>query len=323
MASSVFPDYKYFNLIHGRHVRRDRTLNLRSACLRPISQTFFENVARIDSFSVFPAVVAAESLQKQLLRDCATFKVTGALSWKREKPFSKKTETAIRREMQKLSKSEYRRVMSGKTPIHDKVKVGADHINGMLSHELGTNQAIEAILFSVVLAVWTAFETLAADLWYVALDYGPGEWRTRVLSKSSNFKKRDNLDNEGVDLSKAADPQKQYGSALRDTDRISFQKLRYIKFWYKTVLGQGVDKIFKEAPLIQALFAVRNVINHKAGIADNTYLKAVASFPELNTIKLGQLIQLDGEVAREMENAALLIGGNLVLLIDEILTPKP
>ncbi len=183
MSSPFFPDHKYFDLIYGGHVRRDRLLNLRSKCLQPVANTFFDNVARMDSFSAFPAVVAAESLQKQLLRDYATFKVTGALSWRRENPYSKKTEAAIRRETQKLSKSEYRRVMSGKTPLHDKVKVGADRINEMLSHELGTNQAMEAILFSVVLAVWTAFETLAADLWYVALDHGPVEWRTRVSGK--------------------------------------------------------------------------------------------------------------------------------------------
>ncbi len=320
---SVFPDYKYFNLIHGRHVRRDRLLNLRSPCLRPVAKAFYQNVARMDSFSVFPSVVAAEALQKQLWRDYAVFKVTGALSAHRSRPYGKKKESAIQREIQKLAKAEQKRWMSGKAQIRDKIKRGADRINEMLSHEVGANQSMEAILFSVVIESWTAFETLAADLWFVALDHGPAEWRTRTLAKSSKFKKGNDLEvSASVDPNRASDPHEKFGSALRDADKISFQKLGLITFWYKTAFGQDISKVFKQVPYISALSAVRNVINHKAGIADSIYVNAVKDFPELSNIKPNELIQLNGEIVREMENAALLLGGNLVLYVDSGLTPK-
>jgi hypothetical protein len=323
MASSFFPDFKYFGLIHGRHTRRDLLLNLRTAELRPVASAFFNNIARMDSFSVFPAVVAAEALQDQLWRDCATFKVTGKVSI-RPRKHSKKTEAAIAREIKKIAKAQYRRFASGdQTEVRGKVKVGADQINEMLSHEHGSNQSMEAIMFSVVIESWMAFETLAADLWFMALDYGPAEWRNRTLLKSSKFKKGD--DSEApidIDPHKMSDVGKKFGSALREADKISFQKLRLISFWYKTAFGREIGKLFEEVKYISALSAVRNVIIHKAAKADATYVNAVRCFPELKTVDAGKLIQLDGDIIRELQNASILLGSKLVLYVDDAITPK-
>src|SRR5207342_2896082 len=97
---------------------------------------------------------------------------------------------------------------------------------------LGANQSMEAILFDVVIESWTAFETLAADLWYTALDHGPEEWRKRTALKSNKFKGGDQEPAASLDLAKIADPQKTYGSFLRDTEKITFQSLHLIKDWY-------------------------------------------------------------------------------------------
>lgn len=67
--------------------------------------------------------------------------------------------------------------------------------------------------------------------------------------------------------------------------------------------------------------AVRNVIVHKAGKADAAYAKAVQKFPQLNTVEVGRHIQLNGEIVRELQNAALLIANKLVLYVDDEITP--
>src|SRR6266487_3866788 len=61
---SLFSDYKYFELVSpGKQARRDRLLNLRSTYLRDgVAKAFFDNIARTDSFSWFPAHVAAKAL---------------------------------------------------------------------------------------------------------------------------------------------------------------------------------------------------------------------------------------------------------------------
>jgi hypothetical protein len=81
--------------------------------------------------------------------------------------------------------------------------------------------------------------------------------------------------------------------------------------------------IFKSNSYIQALAAVRNVIAHKAGMADEKYIKGVKSFPELNGIALNALIHLDGEIARKLSNAAISLGHQLILFVDSGITPIP
>src|SRR5205809_1735270 len=99
------PDLKYFALIHGRHARKDRMLKIKSKCLEEVMVTFYNNLARTDSFSAFPAVVAFEALRDQFWKDCAVFKVTGKLS-SRKRRFDKKTEKAIWSEVSRLNKAE-------------------------------------------------------------------------------------------------------------------------------------------------------------------------------------------------------------------------
>src|SRR5437016_14619724 len=106
---SLFPDYKYFELVApGKHARRDKLLNrIRSARLRDVCKAFSENIARTDSFCWFPAHVAAKALRKR-----------------------RKVDEALR------------------------LKIGVPFINKLLRHDWGANQAMQNIMFSVVLESW-------------------------------------------------------------------------------------------------------------------------------------------------------------------------
>ena len=299
-------------------------MNLRSACLRPVANAFFQNVARMDSFSNLPAVIAAEAFQEQLWKDCATFKVTGALSAQRKRPYSKKIGESIQCEFVKLQNAERRRFKRGEVRMSDKIKRGADHVIGMLGHEVGAMQGMEATLFSVVIETWTAFESLCNDLWVVALDNGIADWRKRVKLKEHKLKSEDDDSQtpiEDADLSQMADPQDKYGTAFRDKG-IWFQKLSVIRYWYKTTFGRPAAKLFEEHAYIGAVSAVRNVIIHKAGKADRKYVNAVDKFPALNTAAIGKPIHLDGEIVRELQNSALRLAGDLVLYVDGQITPE-
>ena len=112
---------------------------------------------------------------------------------------------------------------------------------------------------------------------------------------------------------------KSIGTSLRDKG-ISFPKLAVIKNWYKTTFGNDAEKIFKENNGICALSAVRNAIVHKAGLVDRKYLNAVKEFPELQT-DLNSQIPLDGEIVRELRNAAIYLGTELLLYVDGQIAP--
>ena len=322
-AEPVLPDYKYFSLIYGRQIRRDRLLNLQSECLKPVASAFFENVARTDSFTLFPAVLAAESLQDQLWLDYAVFKVTGKISTLSRR-LSKDKSKAVRNELARLYKAHHRRFMAGKdTGIKRKIEAGVRQINIMTSHETGSSDSIKALLFAVIVESWMAFEILVSDLFYESLDHGISEWRINVGQKYNEFSRGSNWEPQKVAPGVIHDPQKNYGSFLRDNGAISFQRFRSIKFWYKTAFGENCAKLFREVEggYIRALSAVRNVILHKNGIADATYKSDVDKFPELNLVKEKEPIRLDGEIVRKLRNASIALGTELVLYIDSNLPP--
>lgn len=319
------PDLKYFALIHGRHARKDRMLKVRSKCLQEVMVTFYNNLAGTDSFSAFPAVIAFEAVRDQFWRDCAVFKITGKLSI-HERKFDDETERAISAEFLKLHEAERLRGFAGKSDIPANIRQGASRIEHMAAHELGSHDSIQNLLRAVVVQSWTAFETLAADLWFTALDYGLPEWRKRASIKYDNPA----ADTEEPPLTEAEidslpDPQKEYGSSLRERGKVSFQGLKKIIAAYKTVFRKKAETIFDQNKAVLALAAVRHVIAHKAGVADRKYLNAAKDFPELlqfTKVKLKQPIPLDGEMVRELRNAAINLGIELLLHVDGVIASR-
>lgn len=326
MASSPLPNYKYFDLIYGQIIRREALLNLRSPCLKPVASLFFKNLARTDSFTLFPAVAAYESVLEQYFIDLATFKAFGKI-YRRKRKYSPKEQSRYNAELAKIYKAHNKRIKAGKEVSMDqKLRRGADKIQRLASYQLGSSQSLEALLFAVIVESWMSFETLVSDLFYTALDKGPSEWRINVGKKHKEFTGGSDFEPTKVAPAIAADPQEGYGSFLRDHDMISFQKFRAIKFWYRIAFGNACEKLFykTEGGYIRALSAARNVILHKAGIADATYKKEIVKFPELNSVEEKKTIELDGKIVRKLRNAGIALAIELLKYVDDAITPpKP
>lgn len=323
---SFFQDYKYFELIRplrSRRSGRGTPVILRSGYLNEVNNAWSENIFRTNSFSLFPAEVAATALQKQLWMDYAIFKVTGKLTPKESPRFGKKTQIAIAKEIEKQRKAWEKKFFSTGMNAADKRRqtVGVDYINQLLRREIGAMQSMESIFFSVVIESWMAFETLVADLFYQALDHGPGEWRINVQSKHKEFQGGSDWEPKKVLPATPSDPQESYGSSLKDINAISFQKFRLIKFLYWTAFGKEVERLFFETDsgYIRALAAVRNVITHNAGIADETFVNEVKKYPELCRGGANKPILLDGEIVRRLRRVALTLGNALINHLDDAL----
>jgi len=318
---SFLQDWKYPELVaSGRHARTERIMSVRSPYLRSVAVAFYINIGRAGNLALFPAEVAVQALRKQLIEDYAIFKVTGKLSLGR-RAFSKKTLLAISKEVHRQNQAQIKKIDSGKeSPQMRRITEGVQYINQLVGTQAGSNKSMEAILFSVCVESWIAFETLCNDLWFVALDHGPADWRKQVRLKDHKLKGWDDSQTsiEDVDLNQIADPQEKYGTSLRDKGA-SLRRLADIKSWYKTTFRSGAEKLFNENERICALSAVRNAIVHKAGRADRKYLNAVKKDPELQT-DLNRVIPLDGAVVRELRNVAIHLGTELLLYVDGVLT---
>jgi hypothetical protein len=180
--------------------------------------------------------------------------------------------------------------------------------------------SLDALLSTVVLESWTAFECLASDLWAAAVDASP-TLRKRLVAKLHKIKKPSEIELEQAE-EQLPNPEDGLGSALKDNHQISFQKLPFIVANYKTVFGKQIRDVFyntNDGYLI-ALAAVRNSLIHKAGAADAKFLSKVATFPEFSAAKHNERLKLDGEIVNKLRDAAIGVGTKLLAHVDGFLT---
>jgi hypothetical protein len=319
-AEMATRDFKYYSLLVGESGWEASLRAIRSECLHPLANAFATNLMRTASLAFTPVEIAYRARQDQRFEDYAAFKSTGNIDLKLSFLVEEELSDVIRQEIKQerdkeklLSKNEFGELRKD---------YGLSYIESFLNVTPGMQVSMEALMSSVVVESWMTFETLSADLWFTALDHGPAKWRIRTLRKANKFKKNDPEEKPStIRTDELPDPSEALGSFLKGDDKVSFKKMRLIISWYKTTFGNEMKNLFNEHPYIVALSAVRNAIIHKAGIADKKYIDAVGTFPELNRVGESNPISLDGKIVRNLRNAAINLGTNLLLYIDDVITP--
>ena len=199
---------------------------------------------------------------------------------------------------------------------------GVETVQKLADANVGMHASMEAIFEFVIRESWTLFEIFASDLWVVAIDSGPKELVTNVVhSKSLN--KADSITPEAI-LGLEFDPRRNMGSFLRETRRVTFQKISDIRTFYSLAFGvKQIDAIFDDIDdgYVYALSAVRNALTHNGGRVDGKFLDQAKRFSELRSLPLKTKILLDGEVVAKHRNAAANILVALFKLVDDTLTP--
>jgi hypothetical protein len=142
------------------------------------------------------------------------------------------------------------------------------------------DKAVYATFSSQLSAIWTAFETLSADLWSTILACKP----------------------------KAVGQPQQYSHQSLKKLRDAFSAL--------SPRSQEIDEILADAAL-RRLNLVRNVLLHRAGQIDQQFLNGAAEIHWLVADQLGQPISLDGRKVRELVNPAIDIGVSLIRAVDK------
>jgi hypothetical protein len=200
--------------------------------------------------------------------------------------------------------------------------VGIAFVEHNLKSDKDMRKSMMAVLSTILLESWTAFESLVSDLWVVGVDKGPKDVRVRVANSTRLLKPDDNIGAKEL-LDIEFDPGSNYGSSLRELGRVSFQKLDYIKRFYSIAFDHDFGKMFSEVEngYITVLAAFRNALIHNAGKADKKFVKNVQSFEEIRTIKPKDALLLDGEIVRKLHNSAIVLGWELIKFVDNVITP--
>jgi hypothetical protein len=185
-----------------------------------------------------------------------------------------------------------------------------------------SERGVEGIFTTFLVQGWTTLETLVADTWEAALNIHP-----RGLSNLNGRKRPGGEDKDKqfplVRLQQYNyDVSRSMGSLLRTKYR--FDDLDQVREAYGDAFGNEPTIV---GPLqdqkLDALNAVRQVLVHRAGIADDKYVRDVKGKPLAPQVSAGTPLPIDGELTAALLLAGRPIGVALLKAVDDWLVANP
>ena len=186
-------------------------------------------------------------------------------------------------EIKKRAEKKFKETGSLKDAIGYDLERGIKAFDEFLKRTTTLDGAVRAVLESQITLSWTAFETLAEDLWNAALACHPGS----------------------------------------ATQKPYFRRLESIRETYKCLspTSNEINAVLA-SPDLRKLNLVRNVLIHKAGIVDQQFLDGAAEIAWNSGDTLGQLIRIDGARVKELVNPMVRSGEELIRSVDRWITAK-
>lgn len=263
----------------------------------------------------------------QVAASSRPYNVLGLMPWvTRTEPISRELKTVALREPYEVARKNINRadaiittialafyavrVQRGEAPaevssMNEALKIGLaewEHIGQTVPH-FGIPQGFEGVLLAYLVQAHTAFETFAGDLWEAAVNIHPqvlAELKGSKSPQDSKTIKLDVLQRHGYDLTG------KMGTILRDGGKVQFDSLRGIREAYSLAFGADCDAIIKplqhESLTITA--ALRNVIVHRAGIADADYVNQTNGKALAPQASRGESVFIDGGTLSNLLGAA-------------------
>jgi hypothetical protein len=180
-----------------------------------------------------------------------------------------------------------------------------------------------AILVSMVLLSWAAFESLAGDLWVAAVDLRPKLADSIINARrDQNGNQQKGADSKKVDFAVLKDFNYnltgRLGSFLRHVEKVDFDNLEKICHAYDTAFGEEAEAVTTKNPYrsdLRALELVRNVWAHRAGIVDDQMCNSWKGIT-IDLPNKGSEFIVDGAVARQLIDAAICSADSLIRFVD-------
>lgn len=298
----------------------DRVLQgVRTEELRGPATAFFENVVRLQTLLLLPIVASAYSrLFEQKKAEAVSITTTPV----DDPGYNEAIDEAITYLCLKWmaeSTDETRGIF-----IH---RYGAKTFFRLSSGPIRAGS--EAILVSQLTGMWTAFESLAGDLWTCAVNAHPQvlaklEGSKNRISNSQKERERQQSDTSGTVERELLDKfsrgtydlRHKMGNVLRES--FSFIKLSGIRVAYSRAFSERYEKI--DAALsnraLDALNAIRNVIVHNAGRIDDEYFDKAKSLPTIPRGAIGEQIAFDGLMVEALAKPVFEISRDLIAAVD-------
>jgi hypothetical protein len=280
-------------------------VNSHAAIAVPI-QAFTANVSAVILLAVLPAVATHAEKLNQFLFDIVTFRKTGQLGGRVDlEAISSPEMMAVHRELQAAG------------PLMGIVTIGdaARAFEYQTAAERKIRGGLRSLLSSSLVASWTAFETLAGDLWEAAVNARPS-----LATKLNKPIKPNILQKYNYNIARTM------GAVMTEIDAVTFTKLENIRSAYESVFadnhGDSIIAALNDNSL-DALSQARNLIVHKAGRCDAEYKKRAAGLSQLPPLEIGHPLPLDGLLVKSLLDPAFACCQRLIGSVGNWLTNHP
>ena len=196
-----------------------------------------------------------------------------------------------------------------------------NRIIGDLLEHTEVSDAARALLFAGITTGWAAFESAAKDIWTIALNASPTALGQPALMKMATEKESEGLTAKQISVGLLAkhgfDLRNKLGSLL--AEKFDFTGVSGIHTAYASAFGKKsqFDFILDEQRLA-TLEATRHLIVHRAGFADEEYIKRTK-----DSTPVGNQIHLDGERVCDLVNSSIAIYCKLIKQVDDFLVKNP
>jgi len=310
-------------------VRVDDVLGpLRVVELREPATAFCGNVRRLHAMLILPVTIAAYARLFETLKQQAVRELAGSES-------DPEYNELIDKRLIELSVEWFR------ANDDDMRAMYIDHYGVGTFGRLSSGpirSGSEAILIAQITGLWTAFEALAGDLWVAALNAHPNVLSDLSGKRSKSNKTRAEPEPTSPDIEQERDEpdseaaryllimhlkQNDYdlsqhmGHALRH--RYNFTKLERTRdaYWeaFKKHRANVVDAIMDRS--LDDLNALRNVIVHKAGIADREFLRDRPQHEAFKALAMNDRVPITGPIVQALAKPVVETCVKLILAVNQ------
>lgn len=186
--------------------------------------------------------------------------------------------------------------------------------------------AVSAVLSSMVLSSWTAFECLAVDLWVQAINECPTPLAGNVIdwkrsSSSTGAGKGNRNEEKSIELyilkAHKYNLQGVMGHVLKDSGKAGFDCFEAITISYDKAFKGATNSIFANHPSMPVIEAIRNLYSHRGGIVDSKFVTRVKNNPDFRSYKVNDLIRIDGRQASVLIDTLIKCSMDLLGFVDE------
>jgi hypothetical protein len=289
--------------------------------LESVRKTFETNLNRVHAFTVFPPAIVNTTKILCEIRASAIF--DNRLSLLNGKISEAEVNSIIEQRVQEHADKRAKIITAGGQQARDllqgELAFGFEAMNSFLKDELAS--AAHAWLSAQITGIWTAFESMAEELWVTAMNLHP-----RILAELRGSK-RSGGDDKKIDLfllqMHGYNLSSKMGDVLRR--RYLFDKLEEIRQAYADAFSDDADDIKNiiNDKFLDALALTRHVIVHNGGIIDAAFLKRKNDLPTAIIGNIGDPLPLDGDVTATLIGPVMQLGWNLLTLVDQWLAGHP